>query len=83
MSSYVPAALIAPISASVILSLAGVVGESLSFSTLQMQRRLRQDSNGRLEATYRHSHSSSCLSDRRHRGRPKTVLTDPAVKLEN
>ena len=42
--------------ASVILSLAGVVGESLSFSTLQkMQRWLRPDSNARLEATYRHS----------------------------
>ena len=46
----------APISASVILSLAGVVGESLSFSTLQVQRRLRPDSNARLEATYCHSH---------------------------
>ena len=45
-----------PYYASVILSLAGVVGESLSFSTLQkMQRWLRPDSNGRLEATYRHS----------------------------
>ena len=49
----------APISASVILSLSGVVGESLSFSTLQMQMRLGPDSNTRLEATYRHSHSSS------------------------
>ena len=36
----------APISASVIISLGGVVGESLSFSTLQiMQRWLRPDSN--------------------------------------
>ena len=36
----------APISASVIITLAGVVGESLSFSTLQiMQRWLRPDSN--------------------------------------
>ena len=48
----------APISASVILSLAGVVGESLSFSTLQMQMRLGPDWNTRLEATYRHSHLS-------------------------
>ena len=47
----------APINASVILSLAGVVGERLSFSNLQMkmQRRLQPDSNARLEATYRHS----------------------------
>ena len=46
----------APIFASVIFSLAGVVGKSLSFSTLQkMQRWLRPDSNARLEATYRHS----------------------------
>ena len=61
----------APISASIILSLAGVVGGILSFSTLQMQRRLHPDSNVRLEGTYRHSHSSfvACLSERRHRGR--------------
>ena len=45
----------APISASVILSLAGVVGE-ISFSNLQMQRWLRPDSNLGLEATYRHTH---------------------------
>ena len=39
----------APISASVIITLAGVVGESLSFSTLQiMQRWLRPDSNAEL-----------------------------------
>jgi hypothetical protein len=45
-----------PYYASVILSLAGVVGESLSFSTLQkMQKWLQPDSNVRLEATYRHS----------------------------
>ena len=44
----------APISARVIFSLEGVVGESLSFSTLQMQRRLHPDSNARL-ATYCHS----------------------------
>ena len=67
----------APISASPFIPLAGVVGESLSFSTLQMQllecnmqRRLRPDSNARLEATYRHSHLSSRLNERRHRGRP-------------
>ena len=59
----------APISASAFIPLAGVVGESLSFSTLQMQRRLRPDSNARLEATYRHSHLSSRLNERRHRGR--------------
>ena len=42
-----------PYYASVILSLASVVDESLSFSTLQkMQRWLRSDSNTRLEATY-------------------------------
>ena len=66
----------APISASVILSLAGVVGESLSFSTLQMQSRLRPDLNARLEATYRHSHSSfvARLSKRSHRGRLKIIL---------
>ena len=34
-----------------------------------MQRRLRPDSNARLEATYRHSHLSSRLNERRHRGR--------------
>ena len=63
----------APISANVILSLAGVVGESLSFSTLQMQRRLRPDLNTRLEATYCHSHLSfvTRLSKRSHRGRLK------------
>ena len=46
-----------PYYASIILSLAGVVGESLSFSNLQMKmkRRLLPDSNARLEATYRHS----------------------------
>ena len=52
----------APINASVILSLAGVVGERLSFSNLQMkmQRRLRPDSNARLEATYCHSLIRRC-----------------------
>ena len=51
----------APINASVILSLAGVVGKRLSFSNLQMkmQRRLQLDSNARPEATYCHSLSSS------------------------
>ena len=60
----------APISASVILSLTGVVGESISFSNLQMQRRLRPDSNARLEVTYRHSliHLRA-RSDHGHRGR--------------
>ena len=32
-----------------------VIGERLTFSNLQMQRRRRPDSNPRLEATYRHS----------------------------
>ena len=41
----------APISASVIITLAGVVGESLSFSTLQMQRWLRPDSNARMPSS--------------------------------
>ena len=47
-----------PICASAFIPLAGVVSESISFSTLQMkmQRRLRPDSNARLEATYRHTH---------------------------
>ena len=35
-----------------------------------MQRRLRPDSNARLEATYRHSHLSSRLNERRHCSRP-------------
>ena len=59
----------APISASVFISLAGVVVKSLSFSILHLQRRLRPDLNVRLEATYRHSHLSSRLNERRHRGR--------------
>ena len=59
----------APISASAFIPLAGVVGKSLSFSALQMQRRLRPDSNARLEATYCHSHLSSRLNERRHRSR--------------
>ena len=42
------------ISASIIITITGIVGESLSFSTLQMQRWLRPDSNAGL-ATYRHS----------------------------
>ena len=63
----------APIFASVIFSLAGVVGESLSFSTLQkMQRWLRPDSNARLEATYRHSLiRRRARNDHGHHGRPK------------
>ena len=60
----------AHIRASIILSLVGVVGESLSFSILQMQRRLRPDSNGRLEATYHHSLIRRCAqNDHGHRGR--------------
>ena len=59
----------APICASAFIPLTGVVGESFSFSTLQMQRRLHPDSNVRLEATYRHSHLLLRLNERRHRGR--------------
>ena len=59
----------APICASAFIPLTGVVGESFSFSTLQMQRRLRPDLNARLEATYRHSHLLSRLNERRHRSR--------------
>ena len=65
-----------PYYASIILSLAGVGGESLSFSTLQkMQRWLRPDLNARLESTYCHS-----LIRRRarnhhgHRGQPMKML---------
>ena len=59
-----------PYYASVILSLTGVVGESLSFSTLQkMQRWLRPDSNARLEATYPHSLiRRRARNDHGHRG---------------
>ena len=42
------------ISASIIIKIAGIVGESLSFSTLKMQRWLCPDLNTRL-ATYSHS----------------------------
>ena len=42
------------ISASIIITITGIVGESLSFSTLQMQRWLRPELNTRL-ATYCHS----------------------------
>ena len=60
-----------PYYASVILSLAGVVCESLSFSTLQkMQGWLQQDSNPRLEATYCHSLiRRHAQNDHGHRGR--------------
>ena len=43
-----------------------VLGE-ISFSILQMQRRLRPDSNPRLEATYRHSQTLASYRSR-HRG---------------
>ena len=66
----------APICASAIIPLAGVISKSLSFSTLLMQllecnsqRRLRLDSNARLEADLSSlSNSSSRLNERRHRG---------------
>ena len=65
-----------PYCASVILSLAGVVGESLSFSTLQkMQRWLRPDSNARLEATYCHSLiRRRARNDHGHHGRQVKFL---------
>jgi hypothetical protein len=44
-----------------------VLGE-ISFSILQMQRRLRPDSNPRLEATYRHSQTLASYRSR-YRGR--------------
>ena len=51
-----------PFYARVTLTLAGVVGESLSFSNLQMkmQRWLQLDSNARLEATYHQSLIRPC-----------------------
>ena len=67
----------APINASVILSLSGVVGERLSFSNLQMkmQRRLQLDSNARLEATYRHSLIRRLArNDHGHRGRLDVIF---------
>ena len=64
----------APICASAFIPLAGVVSESLSFSTLLMQllecnlqRRLRPDSNARLEADLSLlSNLLSRLNERRH-----------------
>ena len=44
-------------------------------------KRLRPDSNARLEATGCHSHLSSRLNERRHRGRPREML-DFKVKSE-
>ena len=60
--------------ASVILSLAVVLGESLSFSIFaNANRRLQPDSNARLEATYRHSLIRRCAqSDHGHLGRLKS-----------
>ena len=72
----------APINASVILSLAGVAGESLSFSNLQMQRRLQPDSNTRLEATYCHSLiRRRARNDHSHRGRPFRMFLQKLVQL--
>ena len=48
-----------------------VLGERLTFSNLQMQRRLRLDLNPRLEATYRHSQTLGSYRSR-HRSRAWT-----------
>ena len=45
----------APISASVIITLAGVVGESLSFSSLQINAKVAAPGFERGTATFRHS----------------------------
>ena len=52
-----------------------VLGE-ISFSILQMQRRLRPDSNPRLEATYRHSQTLASYRSR-HCGRAVHALKKP------
>ena len=51
-----------------------VLGE-ISFSILQMQRRLRPNSNPRLEATYRHSQTLASYQSR-HRGRDQNNHTN-------
>merc|ERR1712008_162587 len=51
-----------------------VLGE-ISFSILQMQRRLRPDSNPRLEATYRHSQTLASYRSR-HRGRAELIFVN-------